>query len=90
MMISKNVYCVMIDAVFERRVNQYMAFGLSASSEATFMIGADATVAWVDSNTGMPNAVDYILTQRIQVCFIGCKVYMAMPVCLLIHDYYCG
>jgi hypothetical protein len=44
-----------------------MAFGLSGRSDATFMVGADATVAWVDGSSGMPNAVDYILTGRIQV-----------------------
>lgn len=44
-----------------------MAFGLSGRTELTSMIGADATVAWVDSSTGMPNAVDYFLTQRVQV-----------------------
>ena len=33
---------------------------------STFMVGADATVAWVNS-MGMPNAVDYFLTARVQV-----------------------
>ena len=49
------------------RLNQYMAFGLSGSSSFTFMVGADATVTWVDSAMGMPNAVDYFLTERVQV-----------------------
>lgn len=44
-----------------------MAFGLSGRTTSTFMVGADATVAWVDGTTSMPNAVDYFLTQRVQV-----------------------
>ena len=47
-------------------LNQYMAFGLSGLTTQTFMIGADATVAWVDNRDGTPNAVDYFLTQRVQ------------------------
>ncbi len=43
-----------------------MAFGLSGRTTGTFMIGADATVAWVDNREGTPNAVDYFLTQRVQ------------------------
>lgn len=62
----------MMLAVLEHRVNQYMAFGLSGRSDTTFMVGADATVAWVDSTTGMPNAEDYFLTQRVQVGIAAC------------------
>lgn len=47
-------------------LNQYMAFGLSGNPDSTFMIGADATVAWVDNAMGMPNAVDYYNTARVQ------------------------
>ena len=62
------------------RVNQYMAFGLSGRADSTYMIGADVTVAWVDNSDGMPNAVDYYLTGRVQVrmhesawgCALGC------------------
>ena len=48
-------------------VNLYMGFGLSGSPTETFMIGADATIAWVDGRTTSPNAVDYYLTSRAQV-----------------------
>ena len=48
-------------------VNQYMAFGLSGRSDSTFMVGADATIAWVDSDTGSPNAEDYYITGQFQV-----------------------
>ena len=44
-----------------------MAFGLSGRTDQTFMVGADATVAWVDNREGTPNAVDYFLTERVQV-----------------------
>ena len=43
-----------------------MAFGLSGLTTSTFMVGADATVAWVDNREGTPNAVDYFLTSRVQ------------------------
>lgn len=43
-----------------------MAFGLSGLTTQTFMVGADATVAWVDNREGTPNAVDYFLTARVQ------------------------
>ena len=48
-------------------LNQYMAFGLSGSNASTAMVGADATVAWVDNADGSPNAVDYFITARVQV-----------------------
>lgn len=44
-----------------------MAFGLSGYSDSTFMDGADATVAWLDTATGTPNAVDYYINYREQV-----------------------
>lgn len=45
-----------------------MGFGLSGRSDTTFMIGADVTIAWVDTATGTPNAVDYYLgSVRMQV-----------------------
>ena len=49
------------------REDQYMAFGLSGRRDMTFMVGADATVAWVNTQTGQANAVDYYLTGRDQV-----------------------
>ncbi len=50
-----------------------MGFGLSGRSDSTFMVGADATITWVDSTTGSPNAVDYYITGRSQVC--SCNRY---------------
>ena len=46
------------------RQNQYMGFGLSGSDSSTEMVGSDATIAWIDSTTGTPNAQDYYLTAR--------------------------
>lgn len=43
-----------------------MAFGLSADPTRTLMLGADATVAWID-RTGTANAQDYHLSSYIQV-----------------------
>ena len=47
--------------------NEYMGFGLSRNTTATVMLGADATIAWVDTNLG-PRAVDYYLSGYVQVC----------------------
>ena len=44
-----------------------MAFGLSGRTDSTAMVGADATIAWVDNADGSPNAVDYYITARTQV-----------------------
>ena len=44
-----------------------MGFGLSGSNGTTAMIGADVTIAWLDNNLGVPNAIDYYLTARVQV-----------------------
>ena len=44
---------------------QYMAFGLSGSSNSINMVNGDVTVAWVDSE---PHAEDYYLQGREQVC----------------------
>lgn len=41
-----------------------MGFGWSGSTIDTEMVGADVTIAWVDSADGAPNAQDYYLTQR--------------------------
>ena len=38
-----------------------MGFGLSGSTSATLMFGADPTIAWVDDIDG-PQAVDYHLS----------------------------
>lgn len=57
---------VLLLTLFSLSVDQYMAFGLSGRTTDTFMIGADVTVTWVDNREGMPNAVDYYLTQRVQ------------------------
>ena len=43
-----------------------MAFGLSSDPTRTLMVGADATVAWVDRQA-RANAVDYHLSGYIQV-----------------------
>ena len=43
-----------------------MAFGLSADPARTLMLGADATVAWID-RMGGANAQDYHLSSYIQV-----------------------
>ena len=48
--------------------NQYMAFGLSGSSNSINMVGGDVTVAWVDSE---PHAEDYFLDSRRTVCTIN-------------------
>ena len=44
-----------------------MGFGVSGDSSATFMVGADVTIAWLDNRDGQPNAVDYFITGRAQV-----------------------
>lgn len=44
-----------------------MGFGFSGSSTHTSMVGADATIAWVDNDMGRPYALDYFLSQRTQV-----------------------
>ncbi len=51
--------------------NQYMGFGLSGRPGFTYMVGADATIAWLDNRNGMPNAVDYFITGRTQVKKVG-------------------
>lgn len=43
-----------------------MAFGLSKDDSKSSMIGADAVVAWYDSN-GRGHAVDYYLGSKEQV-----------------------
>lgn len=43
-----------------------MGFGLSGSSTETLMRGADATITWVDVDSG-PMAVDYFLSDYVQV-----------------------
>ena len=49
------------------RQNQYMGFGVSGDASATFMVGADVSIAWLDNRDGRPNAVDYFITERSQV-----------------------
>ena len=44
-----------------------MGFGVSGDASATFMVGADVTIAWLDNRDGQPNAVDYFITGRAQV-----------------------
>jgi len=44
-----------------------MGFGVSGSSTATSMDNADVTITWVGNN-GQPNAIDYFLRSRTQVC----------------------
>lgn len=48
-------------------VNQYVAFGVSEDANMVRMAGGDVTVAWIDSMTGMANAVDYFLESYSQV-----------------------
>ena len=43
-----------------------MGFGLSGATDRTSMLGADATIAYVDDDTG-PTAVDYYLSGYVQV-----------------------
>lgn len=52
-----------------------MGFGLSGNSNRTNMVGADATIAWVDNADGTPNAKDYYLTERTQVSYIAGTLY---------------
>ena len=47
-----------------------MGFGLSGSRTRILMIEADPTIAWVDSETGQPHAVDYHLSAYTQVIII--------------------
>ena len=47
--------------------NQYMAFGLSGSSDFIVMDSGDVTVAWIDNE---PHAEDYFLARRQAVCTI--------------------
>lgn len=44
-----------------------MGFGLSRSTTRTLMLGADPTIAWVDSTTSEPQAIDYHLSSYSQV-----------------------
>ena len=44
-----------------------MGFGFSGNLTRTWMVNADAVIAWVDVATGAPNAVDYYLTSRTPV-----------------------
>ena len=44
-----------------------MAFGISGDDTRTFMVGADVVVTWVDGDG--PQAIDYYLTGRVQVCY---------------------
>lgn len=53
--------------LFSCSKNRYMGFGFSGSSTHTSMVGADATIAWVDNDMGRPYALDYFLSQRTQV-----------------------
>ena len=46
--------------------NTWLGFGLSGSESATFMIGADATIVWVDRED-QPHAEDYYLSAYTQV-----------------------
>ena len=48
-------------------INDYMGFGISGRDSSTYMVGADATIAWLDKTTGRPDAVDYHLAGRFQV-----------------------
>jgi hypothetical protein len=45
--------------------NTWLGFGLSGSESATFMIGADATIVWVDRED-QPHAEDYYLSAYTQ------------------------
>ena len=46
-----------------------MGFGLSGSTTSTQMIGADATIAWIDAVDG-PQAVDYYISAYTQVSWM--------------------
>ena len=45
---------------------QYLGFGVSGSDTQTLMLGADATIAWVDEK-GIAQAQDYFLGNYVQV-----------------------
>lgn len=47
--------------------NQYLAFGLSGSSERPEMIGADVAVTFYDTLTSTVQVVDYTLKHKSQV-----------------------
>lgn len=47
-----------------------MAFGVSRSTDRTDMLGSDCTVAWMNTDDGTANAVDYLLQARSPVCKI--------------------
>ena len=56
-----------VHLLFLSSANQYLGFGLSGNRDSTAMIGADATIVWVDNTDGSANAVDYHLNARTQV-----------------------
>ncbi|XP_072755492.1 protein Skeletor, isoforms B/C isoform X1 [Anoplolepis gracilipes] len=57
---------IVVQLVAKLDAGQYMAFGLSADTEKSTMIGGDATVAWVDKQTLQGYAVDYFLDAKSQ------------------------
>ncbi|XP_014670377.1 PREDICTED: protein Skeletor, isoforms B/C-like [Priapulus caudatus] len=57
-----------IHMIFTGRIEPgtYMAFGVSGSQHATSMLNADATVAWIDTQSNLPRAEDYFLRDYAQ------------------------
>ncbi|CAL1686322.1 unnamed protein product [Lasius platythorax] len=57
---------IVVQLVAKLDAEQYMAFGLSADTEKSTMIGGDVTVAWVNKQTLQGYAVDYFLDAKSQ------------------------
>ncbi|KAL7731006.1 hypothetical protein ACLKA6_014229 [Drosophila palustris] len=57
---------IVVQLVAKLEPNNYMSFGISPNKNISQMIGADATVAWVDPETGNGFAQDYFLEGKAQ------------------------
>ncbi|XP_070167433.1 protein Skeletor, isoforms B/C isoform X1 [Polyergus mexicanus] len=57
---------IVVQLVAKLDAGEYMAFGLSADTEKSVMIGGDVAVAWVDKQTLQGYAVDYFLDAKSQ------------------------
>ena len=78
----------------------YLAFGLSGSSSASVMKGADVVVVYVDKD-GNPQAVDYTINDYSQVNYILIKLFSSTELsesyfvflalfCILYFSYHCS
>jgi len=59
-----------------------MAFGISGDDTRTFMVGADVIVTWVDGDG--PQAVDYYLSGRVQVCYCVMMCVSVIVLCCVV------